>query len=64
MPVLEHWDPRPTLKFWFDSQRKDFSNVIERKATKQEYFKGIFSKTEAERDLSDDEIAQTLPIQV
>lgn len=64
MPVLEQWDPRPTLKLWFEKERKDYSSVIERKATKAEYFKRIFVGVEEEKDSSDDETAQNVPIQL
>lgn len=44
MPTLESWNPRPAIKLWMDKkQRKDYSNVIERKATNAEHFKGIFN---------------------
>lgn len=43
MPPLEKWNPRPAIEMFInDKQRKDFSNVIERKATLALYYKGIF----------------------
>lgn len=43
MPVLEKWNPRKAIKLWMNAkQRKDHSNVIERKATHASHFKGIF----------------------
>lgn len=64
MPALERWDPKPTLKLWFDQQRKNFSNVIDRKATEAKYFKGIFANTDKEKDSSDDEAATSAPTQL
>lgn len=39
----------------YEKQRKDFSNVIERKATHAPYFKGIFEAAHEEIVLPNDE---------
>lgn len=43
MPSLQKWEPRTAIKLWMNEKhRRDCSNVIEKKATKAPYFKGIF----------------------
>lgn len=51
MPSLENWNPRPAIKTWMTAkQRRDNSNVIDRKATHAPYFKGIFENAQNEND--------------
>lgn len=56
MPVLEKWNAKKALKLWMnEKQRKDYSNVIERKAKNASHFKGIFEVAhEDEQSKSDD----------
>lgn len=37
-----------------DKNRRDRSNIIEKKATQAPYYKGIFENTEKESDSTDD----------
>lgn len=56
MPALENWDPRLAIKLWMEEkQRKDFSSVMERKATYAPYFKGIFKNAQEEKEICDDD---------
>lgn len=51
MPALENWNPRPAIKQFMDEKnRKDYSNVIQRKATHAPNLKGIFAAAEIETE--------------
>lgn len=55
MPSLQNWDPRSAMKLWLaDKIRRDRSNIIDKKATKSPYYKGIFENAENESDSIDD----------
>lgn len=55
MPTLEKWSPKLAIKmFMSDKKRKDYSNVIERKATHAQYFKGIFDAAKDETSPDDE----------
>lgn len=56
MPCLENWDPRQAIKLWMtEKDRRDVSNVIERKSKKSaSYFKGIFADAAEAAEESDE----------
>lgn len=45
MPTLEEWDPRKAVTVWLnEKKRRTHTNLIEKKATHAEYYKGIFNR--------------------
>lgn len=62
LPTLEDWNPRPAIKLWMNQKkRKNYSNVIDRKAKNAGHFKGIFNAVqEDEKPNSDDSHSQKI----
>lgn len=51
MTTLELWKPKPAINlFMAAKKRRDCSDVIERKATRAPYFKGIFETVDEDND--------------
>lgn len=54
MPALETWNPRQAIKLWMcDKKRKDFSNVIDKRAKNAPWYKGIFETAHDEPNQTD-----------
>lgn len=57
MPCLQNWDPRSAIKAWLNEKiRRDRSNIIEKKATQQPHFKGIFENVIDENDSNEQKL--------